>query len=336
METALTARAADPAQLLALLKSAELFSTLLDDDLAYVASRVGEKALAEGEALFAPGEKASRFWIMRSGEVVVTREEELGRSVALARYVGGDVIGDFDFVIGAAYDAAARATADTRLLVFPAEGRGLEELALEKPDTVSRILLRSLAMVSSRLRSVHLLISENAPWLRELKRQLYTDGPTGLWTKAFMEEEIGKELSGPTALIMLKPDRFKEMNDAHGHAAGDYAMARIAEILRDCAADLGEGWPVRIKSNETALVLPKCGEGEAFAMARALAERISLIDMRPACSGDAFRFTVSGAVALWAPGGPKWKELVEACYGQLVKAWRDGGDRLLRLDGGRA
>ena len=48
----------------------------------------------------------------------------------------------------------------------------------------------SLAMISGRLRATHRLIAENAPWVRELNRQIYTDPATGMWSRAFLDEEV--------------------------------------------------------------------------------------------------------------------------------------------------
>ena len=66
----------ESAELKALLKRAELFSNLLDDDLAYVADRVELVSLKPREILFDKGEKAWRFFIVRSGEIGIFRSEE--------------------------------------------------------------------------------------------------------------------------------------------------------------------------------------------------------------------------------------------------------------------
>jgi diguanylate cyclase (GGDEF)-like protein len=320
----------DRAELLALLKKAELFSSLLDDDLAYVADRVDLVALAAGQQLFSAGERARRFFIVRSGEIGIYRAEEGGREREMARYVAGDVIGDFDFAIGSALDATARAHGAAALLAFPRGGLGMHDLAKEKPDAASRILLRSLSMISSRLRSTQRLISENSPWVRELRRQIYTDSGTGLWSRAFLDEELYSKISMPTTIVMIKPDRFKELNDAHGHSAGDEAMALLSGLLAGEVERLGRGWALRLRSNETAVVLPDCRAPEATRIARRLSAAIAAMDL-PVTRGTGFSFTSSMSLASWPEDCPDWKRLVEDAYGLLTKAWRDGGDRLYRL-----
>jgi diguanylate cyclase (GGDEF)-like protein len=322
--------AIDRPELMALLKKAEFFSNLLDDDLSYIAGRIDLITLDSGQALFSQGEKAERFFIVRSGEIGIYRAEERGVEREMARYVAGDVIGDFDFAIGSTLDATARADSLAELVGFPRGGMGMQDLAKEKPDAAARILLRSLSMISSRLRSTQRLISENSPWVRELRRQIYTDSGTGLWSRAFLDEELHRNLEKPTAIVMVKPDRFKELNDAHGHSAGDEAMALLSGILVGETERLGRGWALRLRSNETAVVVPNCRADEATAVARRLSASIAAMDV-PAARGTGFSFTSSLSFAVWPEDGEDWKRLVEDAYGILTKAWRDGGNRLYRL-----
>jgi diguanylate cyclase (GGDEF)-like protein len=320
------------ADLLPLLKRAELFSALLDDDLEYVSSRVESIKLPPLSRVFAAGERAERFFILRSGEVGIYRREDGvdGAERRIASFVAGDVLGDFAFAVGSSYDAEARTESESELLAFPRRGEGIEDLAREKPGAVSRVLLRSLSMISSRLRSTQRLISENSPWVRELRRQIFTDPGTGLYTRAFLDEEVARSLDKPTAIILVKPDRFKEFVDAHGHASGDEAMAAIAAVLTAEVDRMGRGWAIRLRSNETAIVAPGCVEAEAADLARRVARRVSGI--RVGASGRAgFAFTCSMALAEWPADGDDWKKLVEESCAALIRAWGDGGARLYTL-----
>jgi diguanylate cyclase (GGDEF)-like protein len=317
-------------ELKALLKKAELFSSLLDDDLSYVADRVELIALEPGSVLFSQGEMARRFFIVRSGEIGIFRTEAGSRERELARYIAGDVIGDFDFAVGSSLDATARADTRTELVAFPLGTLSMQDLAKEKPDATARILLRSLSMISSRLRTTQRLISENSPWVRELRRQIYTDPGTGLWSRAFLDEELPRNLERPTAVVMVKPDRFKDLNDAHGHSAGDEAMALLSGILVGEIERLGRGWALRLRSNETAIVVPSCFLDEATTSARKLSASITAMRV-PAARGSGFTFTSSMSLAIWPEDGEDWKRLIEDAYGLLTRAWKDGGDRLYHL-----
>ncbi len=334
----------------ALLVKAEIFSRLLPDDLYWLASRSSLACYESGEPVFVSGEKAERFYIIRSGSITVSRELKNGETESMAHFVAGDVLGDFDFARRAAYDANAHAAESVELLVFPGFSHTNESLAGERPDVSARLLLRSVSMISSRIRSTQQLISENAPWVRELRKQMYTDTATGLWNKGFLDEELTRKLIrvAPVLLIYIKPDKFKDLCDTWGHGAGDLAMLHIAEILKSIASDYS-GWAIRLKSNETALVLPKCPAEAHLTILRRIRDSIAAIRLqdKEVCAGPEtaalegcagmdrsigdFRFTTSMCFSIWPADDSLLKNLLEKTYATLLTAWRDGGNRVYRI-----
>ncbi len=326
-------RDAPPPELGEMLRKAELFSTLLDGDLAYVATRVAPLELKAGEELYHAGARANKFYILKSGIIAIHRNNEFNpeEEMEIARYVAGDVIGDFDFVLSSELTDRAVAIEPSSLLYFPAQVDGLEGIEAENPSVGARILLEAAAMISARLRSTQSLISNNAPWVRELRRSIYTDSATGLLSHAFLEEEVPKALEEPTTIVFVKPDRFKELNDRHGHAAGDAAMTILSRALIGQTERLGRGWALRIRSNETALVVPRCGPDEAVALARQLSHVVSDIDLSGSIPDCDFRFTASEALAVWPDDGADWSQLIESVSALLVKAWSGGGNRIYRV-----
>ncbi len=315
-----------------ILVKTELFSRLLPEDLEWLAGKSAVGRYPAKASVFKEGERAERFYIVRRGTVVVYRRGEGEHLDEMARFEAGDVVGDFDFSRKAAYDAMARTDDEAELVAFPAYELTMDDLARERPDVAARILLRSVAMISSRVRSTQALISENAPWVRELRRQMYTDSSTGLWVRAFMDEELPKTLEAPAGLILIKPDRFKELCDAWGHGAGDVAMERIAAILKDEARRLRSAWAVRLRSNETALVVSNCPGDEAANIQKRLSEAFAGIDITEAIGGENFRFTASMAFAVWPEDGKDFRQLVEDAYGTLMRVWKAGGNRACRLE----
>jgi diguanylate cyclase (GGDEF)-like protein len=321
----------DQADMEETLRNTELFARLPSEDLRWLAGKSASRSYPADASVFIEGERAERFYIVRRGSVVVFRRGEGQHLDEMARFEAGDVVGDFDFSRRAVYDAMAKAGGETELVAFPAFGLSMDDLARERSDIAARILLRSVAMISSRVRSTQALISENAPWVRELRRQMYTDSATGLWVRAFMDEELPKLLEAPAALILIKPDRFKELCDAWGHGAGDVAMERIAAILKDEARNLRSAWAVRLRSNETALVVSNCPAGEVGSLQQRLAGAFGSIDIADALGGGSFRFTASMAVAMWPEDGKDFRQLVEDSYGVLMRAWKDGGNIACRI-----
>jgi len=313
-----------------LLRGAELFSALLDEDIAYVASRSSTLFIPKGARLFLPGDIARRFYIVKEGSIKVFRSRFDGGEDVMALFAPGDVLGDFDFARGAVYDASAVAAADSEIIAFPGERLRFEDLSRERPGTAARLKLRSLAMIASRLRSTNKLISENALWVRELRRRAYEDPGTGLWLRVFLDEEVVPSLSAPTALAVAKPRRFKDLVDARGHAAGDEAMASIAVVLKNLVRLQGRGWAVRLRSNETALVVPSAGPEEALEIAEALRRGIAAIDPLPGGEGaPAFEFEAAVSYASWPADAADWNSLFAASYEACLASWKSDDQRVV-------
>lgn len=147
-------------------------------------------------------------------------------------------------------------------------------------------------------------ISERKRVEAELRRMATTDPLTGLWNRRRFLELAEGELSRlrryarPVSVLMLDIDHFKSINDTHGHAAGDEALCRLADLCRAALRDtdhLG-----RLGGEEFAIVLPETGLIEAVEVAERL--RLSLGAM-PVPVGDAtLRMTVSIGVAACRDG----------------------------------
>lgn len=320
------ARAIAERDKLSLISGVELFSTLLDDDLTYLASRSGYRSVPKGTYLFRSGDTAKQFFIVKSGAVTVTAASEQ----ELARYGQGDVFGDFHFVISGTYNAAARTMEPTELLVFPDDGLSFDRLCDEKPDTASRILLKSISMIESRLHSTRRLIAENAPWIRELRKQVFIDPSTGLWNRSFMDGELPHSLSGTVAAIMVKPDNFKELNDTLGHVIGDEILKGIAALLISYAAKLTKGWAIRLRSNEMCLILPNSSEKEALKAARAF--QAGLSGVRPENGPEIpFIMTASVAIGFWPDDDDNWQRLADRTNEIMQQIWKKGGNRITLL-----
>ncbi|MDR0624553.1 MAG: cyclic nucleotide-binding domain-containing protein [Treponema sp.] len=321
---------ASPAGLdLSPIQKAELFSTLLKKEIDFVVSRSGILQLRRGGRLFSPGERAAHFYMLIEGAIRVYKFRSDGGEEEMARFTAGDTIGDFDFARGADYDACAEAMEDSVLIMFPGYGLSMDTFALEEPHTISRILLSSIVMMTSRIKSTHKIIVENMSWVQELHRRAYEDPGTGLWKQAFLTDEINRILDDSMALIMLKPDRFKILVDSRGHGAGDEAMIRIAMVLKNISRRIGQSWPLRFKSNEVGILISKYNAASTEKAAYELFNAIAALEPVPAKDGiPAFSFTATVAYALWPKDDDAWKSLFAGTYELLLNTWRAGGNRV--------
>lgn len=124
-----------------------------------------------------------------------------------------------------------------------------------------------------------------------------TDSLTGLRNRRFainaFSEEIEKaKASGkPLSIALIDLDRFKTINDEHGHIAGDKVLCDFADLCR-CILRKRDVF-ARIGGEEFLLIMPKTDLGEA---AVAVERLRSHAEMTPSAAG--ISYTLSAGVAL--------------------------------------
>jgi diguanylate cyclase (GGDEF)-like protein len=320
---------------LALIQKTELFSSLTQNEINFIISRCGTLTLSKGSSLFSPAEEARHFYILKSGGIRVYKSRSDGSKDEMARFTPGDTIGDFDFARGAEYDAFAEAVEDSVLIEFPCYGYSIDMLAMEEPNTVCNILFNAIVMMTGRIKSIQKLILEKMSWVQELHRRAYEDSATGLWKQSFLTDEIAPGLKSSSALIMIKPDRFKILVDSRGHHTGDEAMIKIALVLKNIARKVGHGWPIRFKSNETGLFFNNFDEIQAENTANELARAIASIEPVSA-SGDIGEFFFSASVSwsVWPTDDSLWESFFSGTYAKLLEAWHNGGNKIVHYKKG--
>jgi diguanylate cyclase (GGDEF)-like protein len=123
------------------------------------------------------------------------------------------------------------------LIPLHADGKALGVLVFEHNLRRARIEQRVVAMVE-RFASQTSLALANA-WLLERVQDLATtDGLTGVANRRAFEDRFRLELrraqagDGPLGVILIDIDRFKKINDEHGHQAGDEVLRHVAAAIR--------------------------------------------------------------------------------------------------------
>jgi len=319
----------DSADISSILKSA-LFSNLLTAEKQFVTDRAGVLQLRKGGVLFQPGKKAENLYLLVKGLIRVYKRLANGDEDEIALFTAGDNIGDYDFARGGEYDAYAEALEDSTLAMFPSIGFTLDSYILEAPHIISKILLNSIIMITGRIKDTRKLLIESMSWVQELHRKLHEDPGTGLWKQSFLNDEKNQLLEDPTALIMLKPDRFRILVDSLGHDMGDKAMIKIAALLRNVVRKLGRGWALRFRSNETGILINKCDAAMAEPLVLSLATAISNIPPVPlGNSADVFSFSGSIAWGIWPTDDRSWDSFYEGIYKLLMDTWKEGGNKVV-------
>jgi diguanylate cyclase (GGDEF)-like protein len=133
----------------------------------------------------------------------------------------------------------------------------------------------------------------------------------------------------PAALMIIDVDRFKEINDAYGHAVGDLALRHVAQVLRSTlrACDVIG----RLGGDEFAVLLPNANVTDAHQVAEKL--RRALAQSRMNAAGEHIALTLSiGITAADTDLDASTRRADAAMY----EAKRAGRDQIVTLPGERA
>jgi len=127
-------------------------------------------------------------------------------------------------------------------------------------------------------------LAEGLQLRNELREQAIRDPLTGLYNRRFLEECMDHEMararrtSSSLGVIMLDMNKFKLVNDTHGHAAGDALLREVARVLLGSlrAGDIA----CRIGGDEFIVLLPDTSPEGAASKARHLCDLLNLTGTR--------------------------------------------------------
>ena len=137
-----------------------------------------------------------------------------------------------------------------------------------------------------RLRAGTRLVDMQAELLaaREaLREQATRDSLTHLWNRNSILEILDRELarslreSGPIGVVIVDLDHFKNVNDQHGHLAGDAVLREAARRMKGAIREYDSIG--RYGGEEFLILLPGCDEQASFKQAERLRRHVSQIDL---------------------------------------------------------
>jgi diguanylate cyclase (GGDEF)-like protein/PAS domain S-box-containing protein len=112
-----------------------------------------------------------------------------------------------------------------------------------------------------------------------LRHQAATDALTGLANYRRFSEALESEIKRsnrtgrPFAVLMFDLDGMKQINDRHGHLAGNRALSRLADIFRVSCRSIDTA--ARYGGDEFAIILPETLARDAALVGKRICERLS-------------------------------------------------------------
>lgn len=193
--------------------------------------------------------------------------------------------------------------------------------------------------LSRWLRSTEALVAQLAQVNAELEQRSRTDGLTGLANRMATEEGLRallrtvRRYRTPSALLMLDIDHFKQVNDRHGHAAGDAVIRSLAQVLKASSRDVD--LPGRFGGEEFVVGLAHTDLPGARRFAERLRERIAAtpvaVDLKDGGSAS-IAYTVSIGVTVLRENDPGIEDALRRADAAMYRAKAGGRNRVEVLD----
>ena len=285
------------------------------------ASRGAPRPAATG-ATGSPAGRAARprrpgFGAFTSGARAVTQQVP-GRRAQLASQAAADEI--------ARKVRSAYGLPFTLAAPLVAEGRFLGALILSKrtreswSDSDRRLLSWAAREVAAAFARAYAL--------EEAERGANTDALTGLPNRRSFDDLIAivpprRRAHDDLGILMVDIDRFKGLNDRHGHATGDSVLRAVAAAI--AATVRAEDTPARYGGEEFAVILRRASAPQAAEVAERV--RRAVASMPPERLGVDLPVTVSVGVAV-ADQEEDISAVIERADQALYGAKRRGRDRV--------
>jgi diguanylate cyclase (GGDEF)-like protein len=197
-------------------------------------------------------------------------------------------------------------------------------------------------MRAASVRSIHLAL-ENETLVRDLGREQERlehdashDHLTGLFNRSAFLDIVGRRVTGTrsgyrTAVAFADLDRFKAVNDEHGHVVGDLLLIEVGRRLR--AAVRAGDMVARFGGDEFTILMDDVGDA---ATARVAGERIvAAFDAPFVVEGLQLDVGLSVGIALAPEASTSVDDLVRRAD-RAVYAAKSGGRHRVVVDGGDA
>lgn len=182
--------------------------------------------------------------------------------------------------------------------------------------------------ISSVFAMLPLLLIARALQIPRLEQESWTDPKTDLYNARFFwdrGDEIVRRGKGSAALAMLDLDLLREINNSHGHLAGDAVITRVGQLIRSRARSTDVA--ARFGGEEFALLMPSTSQADAAVVAERMREAVAATAIET--EGVVLNVTISIGVAA---GHDTLEALIRHADRALYRAKELGRNRVVVAD----
>ncbi len=304
-------------------------------------ARQDQSVLARREVALRESEAKYRVMVENANDAIVVAQDEMVRFVnPMAVHLSGyspeelssrpftDFIHPHDRELVAQRHQVGMRTGSGRGLVYSFR-------VITREGATLWVEIRAVSILwEGRPATLNLLsdITERRRAERTITHLAYHDSLTGLPNRMLFQDRLslalaqGGRAGSRLAVMLVDLDRFKEINDTHGHAAGDELLSQLGVRLR---ATLRRGDSVaRMGGDEFMLLLPELARLEDVTE---IADRVLAALREPfLLRAAATHISASLGVAVFPDDATDEESLLRQVDHAMYRAKRQGGDRMCR------
>jgi two-component system cell cycle response regulator len=160
-----------------------------------------------------------------------------------------------------------------------------------------------------------------------------SDQLTGLFNRSYVEDRFAIEMSRarrygrPLTLAVIDADRFKALNDTHGHSAGEAVLKKFGALLRDTFRQSDTA--ARYGGEEFVVLLPETDIEAASHKVESLRELIAATPIACAPSGKNIQMTMRAGLGSFPRDGGETAALFAGADERMFRAKREGRNRVV-------